>query len=190
MTRDLVADGPQVHEAARAVLDFWFGLPPEQRFAEDPALDRAIATRFGPLRDTVLATRAAAWRGDPDALLAAIILLDQFSRNLHRGSPEAFVADPLALDLTRHAIERGWEDRYPPDRRAFLYLPLMHAEDPEVQALSVARYEALGIENNLDFACKHRAVIDRFGRYPTRNVALGRTTTPAEQAFLEEGGGW
>jgi uncharacterized protein (DUF924 family) len=190
MSGDLVGQRPQVHEAARDILDFWFALPPEQHFAEDAELDRQIADRFGALRDTVLAGEAAGWRDDPDTLLAAIILLDQFSRNLHRGTGEAFAADRLALDLAHVAIDRGWEGRYPPDRRVFLYLPLMHAEDPAEQALSVAKYAALGIENNLDFARKHQAVMDRFGRYPSRNAALGRTTTPEEQAFLDAGGGW
>lgn len=172
------------------MLDFWFGVPPEKRFVRDEALDREIRDRFGALRDEVLATEAAGWRGDPDALLAALIVLDQFSRNLHRGSAEAFAADPLALGLTATAIGHGWEDRYPPDRRVFLYLPLMHAEDAAVQALSVAKYDALGLEENIRFARDHREVIARFGRFPNRNAALGRDTTPEEQAWLDQGGGW
>ena len=94
-----------------AVLDFWFGLTGERQFAKDDALDRTIAERFGAMRDGVLRARAEGWRDDPDALLAAIILLDQFSRNLHRGSAEAYAADGLALELTRRAIGNGWEDR-------------------------------------------------------------------------------
>ena len=178
----------QVH--AEAVLDFWFGLPPEKRFAKDEMLNREIADRFGPLRDRVLATEAAGWRDDPDALLAAITLLDQFSRNLHRGGPQAFAADPLARALLDEALGRGWEERYPPDRRVFLYLPLMHAEDPALQALSVEVYEALGIEENARFARDHRDVIARFGRFPGRNAALGRESTAEERAWLDEGGGW
>ena len=181
-------DEGQVH--AREVLDFWFGLPPEKRFAKDDALDRDIAERFGPLRDRLLATEAAGWRDDPEALLAAIILLDQFSRNLHRGSAQAFDADPLARSLTMDAIARGWEDLYPPERRVFLYLPLMHAEDGEGQALSVAKYEALGLEENVRFAREHRDVLIRFGRFPGRNAALGRESTVEERAWLDEGGGW
>lgn len=190
MTGDLGTDGGQVHADAQTVLDFWFGLPAEKRFARDDVLDREISSRFGGLRDRVLAEEAAGWRGDPDALLAALILLDQFSRNLHRGSAEAFAADPLALGLTATAVACGWEDRYPPERRVFLYLPLMHSEDAGMQALSVAKYEALGLEENIRFAQAHRDVLARFGRFPGRNAALGRATTAEEQAYLDEGGGW
>lgn len=188
MAGDLGTDDVQVH--AREVLDFWFGLPPEKHFARDDALDREIADRFGPLRHRVLATEAAGWRDEPDALLAAVILLDQFSRNLHRGSAQAFAADPLARVLVDEAIGHGWEDRYPPEHRAFLYLPLMHAEDDALQALSVQMYEALGLEENLRFAREHQDVVARFGRFPNRNAALGRTTTRDEQAWLDAGGGW
>ncbi|SFP63316.1 Uncharacterized conserved protein, DUF924 family [Sphingomonas rubra] len=172
------------------MLDFWFALTTDQHFAVDVALDRTIADRFGALHAEVTATRAAEWADDPETLLAAIIVLDQFSRNTFRGSAEAFAQDALATELTLHAIEQGWDTAMPPEHRVFLYLPLMHAEDMALQKLSVAKYEALGIENNLDFARKHRDVIARFGRYPARNAALGRVTTSEEQAFLDEGGGW
>lgn len=174
------------------MLRFWFEeTSPDRQFAKDDALDAEIATRFGDLRDAVLTDGALAWRETPDDLLAAIVLLDQFSRNLHRGKAEAFAADALALELTRHAIAMEWEDRYPPDRRAFLYLPLMHSENAEVQALSVDRYEALGIDNNLKFAQVHAEVIAEYGRFPSRNSALGRTSTPAEREYLSRpGAGW
>lgn len=173
------------------MLDFWFALPKERHFAKDTALDREIAERFGPLRDVVLANGAAGWRDDPDTLLAAIVLLDQFSRNLHRGSGKAFAADALAVSLTLHAIDRGWEDRYPPDRRIFLYMPLMHAEDVPLQERSVERFTALGNAENLAYAVAHRDAIAAFGRFPGRNAALGRETTAEEQAWLHaNGGGW
>jgi uncharacterized protein (DUF924 family) len=191
MTGDLGTDGAQVHAQARALLDFWFALPKEAQFKRDDALDRTITDRFGGWRDTVLATGAAGWRDDPDMMLAAIILLDQFSRNIHRGTPQAFAADGLAVDLTLAAIERGHDHALPPERRVFLYMPLMHAEDAEMQDLSVRMFETLGIEENAAFARDHRDVFRRFGRFPGRNAALGRETTPAEQAYLTEtGGGW
>lgn len=124
-------------------------------------------------------------------MLAAIILLDQFSRNLHRGKPDAFAADGLAVELTQQAIARGYDHGMPPARRVFLYMPLMHAEDAALQDLSVRTYEDLGIEENAAFARDHRAVFRQFGRFPGRNAALGRQTTPDEQAYLTEtGGGW
>ncbi|MCP3734411.1 DUF924 domain-containing protein [Sphingomonas sp. RP10(2022)] len=176
---------------AATVLDFWFGLTSEQQFAKDDALDRTIAERFGAMRDGVLRARAEGWRDDPDTLLAAIILLDQFSRNLHRGSAEAFAADGLARELTHTAIGQGWESHYPPERRVFLYMPLMHAEDLAEQDLSVAKFEALGIAENIAFARDHRDVIVKYGRFPSRNAALGRESTKAEQAYLAQpDAGW
>ncbi|EZP57186.1 hypothetical protein BW41_00028 [Sphingomonas sp. RIT328] len=184
MAGDLVSDGAQVHDMATAVLDFWFGLTSEQQFAKDDALDRTIAARFAAMRDGVLRARAEGWRDDPDTLLAAIILLDQFSRNLHRGAAEAYAADGLARELTHTAIGRGWEGRYPPERRVFLYMPLMHAEDLAEQDLSVTKFEALGLADNIAFAHDHRDVIAAYGRFPSRNAALGRESTDAERAYL------
>lgn len=180
----------QVHDQARDVLDFWFGQPEERWWSKDDEFDAAIARRFGALRERVVASAADGWRDDPDTLLAAIILIDQFSRNIYRDEAAAFAADDLAARLTLEGIDRGWEAHYPPTRRVFFYMPLMHAEDAPLQALSVAKFEALGIAENLDFARAHRDVIERFGRFPGRNVALGRESSAAEQAYLDEGGGW
>ncbi|WP_347091098.1 DUF924 family protein [Sphingomonas parapaucimobilis] len=191
MTADLGMDERRVHANAKAVLDFWFGLDPEKHFAKDDALDRVIGERFGALRDQVLATDAIGWRDDPDTLLAAILLLDQFSRNLHRGSAQAYAADPLALDLCLTAIDAGWEDRYPPDRLAFVYMPLMHAESRAMQDLSVAKFTELGRPENLSFARDHRDVIRLYGRYPSRNAALGRASTEPEREYLSRpDAGW
>lgn len=184
--------GAQVHEAARDVLRFWFEeTPPERRFAKDDDFDAAIQARFGELRDRVVASGAAGWDDRPDTLLAAVILIDQFSRNLFRGSAEAFAADPIARDLTRTAMRNGWDTGMTTDERAFLYLPLEHSEDPADQAASVAAFESLGDENYANFARSHRDVIARFGRFPGRNAALGRVSTPEEEAYLSQpGAGW
>ncbi|OHV17622.1 hypothetical protein BK022_04460 [Methylorubrum extorquens] len=176
-----------VVEDAAAVLGFWFGeVPPDKRFAKDPVLDRVIEERFGALREAVLASDADGWRDSPDRLLAAIILLDQFSRNIFRGSGRAFAADPLARSLTLQAFDRGWEDRYAHEQLRFLYLPLAHAEDIEMQALSVARYEALGDPEALRAAREHAEVVRLYGRFPSRNAALARPSTPAEISYLRE----
>ena len=191
MDGDLGARGAIVHEDAQSVLAFWFALTPEQHFGKDAELDAALTERFGALRDAVLADSAAEWRGDPETLLAAIILLDQVSRNMHRGDARAYDGDTLALALTMEAIDKGWDMRLPPERRVFLYMPLMHAESLAVQHLSVRKFEALGVEENLRFAVEHRDVIARFDRYPSRNAALGRESTPEEQAYLSQpGAGW
>lgn len=190
MAGDLGVAGGEVH--AQAVLDFWFGeVPPDKHFAGDDALDRTIAERFGPIRDAVLVSRADGWRGDPDSVLAAIILLDQFSRNIHRGKSEAFTADRLALALARLAIGMGWDASLAPERRAFLYMPLMHAENSKAQELSLACFERLGDPQELRYAREHAEVIARFGRFPNRNAALRRRSTPEEQAWLSRpGAGW
>lgn len=184
MAGDLGTQRALVHDAARDVLDFWFALSMERQFARDPELDAQIARRFGALRDSVHASRAAAWRDGPDELLAAIILLDQFSRNIFRDSARAYEADDLAVELALLAIDRGWEARYADEELAFLYMPLMHAEDLPLQHLCVEKFARLG-GPNLPFAVGHRDVIERFGRFPTRNAALDRTTTAAEQAYLD-----
>jgi uncharacterized protein (DUF924 family) len=190
MSGDLVAKPHEVHDDAQEVLAFWFEeVPSEKWFVRDHALDAAIADRFARIRDEVVASAAAGWRGDAETLLAAVIALDQFSRNLFRGSAEAFAGDALALQLTHEAIARGWDAGLADAHRAFLYMPLMHAEDAAVQAESVAAFEALGMPDNLKFARDHAEVIARFGRFPGRNAALGRVSTAAEVAFLAEGGG-
>lgn len=191
MAGDLGAGAGEVHGRAQEVLAFWFAIPPERRFAVDPALDRLCAQRFGAMRDEVVATRAAGWREDADTLLAAIVLVDQFSRNIFRGAAEAFAHDDLGQELAQLAIAREWDVSYPRERRAFAYMPLMHAEDAGVQRLSVEKFAALGEAENLHFARAHAEVIDRFGRFPSRNAALRRESTPAEAAYLEAGGsGW
>ena len=191
MADDLGTVRRDVHGCAREVLDFWFALTPEQHFAKSDSLDREIAARFGALRDVVLASGAAGWDDNPDTLLAAIVVLDQFSRNLHRGSAEAFAGDQLARRLALEAIDKGWDRAMPPEQRAFFYMPLQHAEDANLQALSVDKFGALGDDKSLSFARDHAEVIARFGRFPSRNAALGRVSTPAELDYLSQpGAGW
>ena len=107
MAGDLGPGKSEVHDEAIRLLDFWFGLSTQQHFSKDERLDAEVAQRFSTLRDGLLATGAQGWRDEPDTLLAAIIALDQFSRNIHRGTPRAYEGDPLALALTRLARDRG-----------------------------------------------------------------------------------
>jgi len=187
MRDDLGMAEGEVHAAARKVLDFWFGeLTPEQHFAKDDALDRTIARRFAGLRGALLSSGAVKWRDTPETLLAAIIVLDQFSRNIYRGQAAAFAGDALALTLTQQAIAAGWDSRLPPDRRQFLYMPLMHSEDAAVQEESIRRFAALGDDEVLAFAREHHDVIERFGRFPSRNEALGRETSAEERDYLNQ----
>ena len=174
-------------DCAVAVLQFWFDEVGEERwYAKSDALDAEIADRFGAQRDSVLASEAAGWRDTPDHVLAAIILLDQFSRNMHRGRAEAFAADPLALELTRLSLARGWDRAMPPERRQFLLMPLMHSEAHTDQDRALVEFAALGGEP-ARFARLHHDQIARFGRFPGRNAALGRSTTPEEARALDAG---
>jgi uncharacterized protein (DUF924 family) len=130
----------------------------------------------------------AGWRKTGKGRLAEIIVLDQFSRNLFRDDPRAYAADPLALALAQEAIAADIPTAFSAKRRVFFYLPFMHSESRLVQTQSVRLFEGLGLAKNLDFARQHQAVIERFGRFPHRNAALGRTSTPEEIAYLAEPG--
>jgi uncharacterized protein (DUF924 family) len=192
MGDDLGAKRGEVHDEAAHVLHFWFEeLSEEQHWVKSITLDEAIAERFGPLRLKVAESAAWGWRSTPDTLLAAIILIDQFSRNMFRDEGEAFEYDGLARELTLYGLLHGFDRDLPREWRAFLYMPLMHAEDPELQRLSVERFTALGDEHNLEFAHDHAAVIERFGRFPSRNRPLGRRSTVIEREYLSQPGvGW
>lgn len=174
-------------ELANAVIQFWCDeLNEEQHFKKDASVDRHIAERFGKVREQVLRTGAAGWRDSPETLAAAIILLDQFSRNMFRGSAKSFEADPLALELCKEALAKGWVDRARKPLPSFILMPLMHSEQLEDQLRSVAEFQKRD-PLNYKFALLHHDQIMRFGRFPGRNQALGRVSTPGEQHEIERG---
>ncbi len=174
---------------ADEVLAFWFGeITPKQRFAKDDAVDAAICQRFGTLHREFCRGVPADWRETPRPLLAAVIVLDQFSRNLARGRGEAFAQDEAALALTRSALDRGFDAGMSGEERQFLYMPLMHSEVLADQEECERLMTAAGLEEAADYARRHRVIIARFGRFPHRNAALGRFSTPEELAFLREPG--
>mgnify|MGYP001173726566 CR=1 FL=1 len=175
------------------VLAFWFGAPPlavrAEWFRKDPAFDEAIRARFGGLVDDAIDGRLPAPSAAPEAVLARLILLDQFPRNLFRGQARAFAGDAQALAMALDLIDRGGEGALHPLQRWFVYLPLEHAEDLALQERCVALFTALaaeapGFDSALDYAGRHRDVIRRFGRFPHRNAALGRESTADELAYL------
>ncbi len=174
------------------VLRFWLDeTPREKHFARDEALDAAIRERFGALHARLSDGVPPGWRATPDGRLAAVIVLDQFSRNLHRDGPGAYASDAVAMDLARHALGAGDDRGASPLRLQFLYLPFMHAEDPMQQARSEALFAALAADAPemavaADYARRHAAVVRRFGRFPSRNAALGRGSTAEEIAFLAD----
>jgi len=171
---------------AADVLRFWFEeCTPAQWFKRDDAFDQGLRERFLALHDSVTTLANEVCLADPDTALAAIIVLDQFSRNMFRGTPAAFASDAKALAIAQAAVERGFDTELPDARRQFFYLPFEHAEDAGAQARSVELFASLGPEP-LRWAEAHKAVIDRFGRFPHRNAILGRAATPEEVAFLRE----
>ena len=175
--------------APDTVLHFWFKeASPKQHFSKDPAFDASIRDRFLTLHVQAAAGELWSWRATPSGRLAEIIVLDQFSRNLYRNDPRAFAQDGMALVLAQEAVHLGADLALEPAQRAFLYMPYMHSESARVQVESVRLFEASGLTGNIRFAHAHKRIIDRFGRYPHRNAALGRPSSAEEQAFLQEPG--
>jgi uncharacterized protein (DUF924 family) len=173
------------------VLQFWFGDGARARpewFRKDPAFDSEIRRRFGDLIDAALDDRLENWGDDARSALARIVLLDQFTRNVYRDSARAFAGDTRALAAARAMVVAGQDLALPPLLRTFVYLPFEHAEDLDAQREAVRLFERLGDEGSTVWARKHLAIIERFGRFPHRNAALGRVSTPEEEAFLAEPG--
>ena len=168
-----------------AVIEFWFSeIGDPGWWAKDDTIDDRIRERFGSVRDELARGNVRLTGGR--ALLAGVIVLDQFSRNLFRGSPRAYDADPLARELARQAIERGLDLAMQPEERMFLYLPFEHSEEREDQALAVDLISQLGNDEWTRFAKAHKALIERFGRFPHRNAILGRDSTADELEALKD----
>ncbi|MGX5914017.1 DUF924 family protein [Aliidiomarina sp. Khilg15.8] len=171
------------------VLQFWFDeLTPEQWFKKSDALDATIEDRFARLLEAAAQGELWQWRNSVRGRLAEVILLDQFSRNIYRGSAKAFRQDTMALILAQEAVGQGLDKSLSAPEKAFLYMPYMHSESKPIHELAVQLFNQPGLENNYDFELKHKAIIDRFGRYPHRNEVLGRTSSAEEIEFLQQPG--
>jgi uncharacterized protein (DUF924 family) len=167
------------------VLNFWFEqLEPAAWFSGATELDDIIWDRFGDLRQELKASPPDPADLDGKGHVAAVIVFDQFSRNMFRRSREAFATDPLALGLAEDAIARNLDLALHPRELQFLYMPFMHAEDRALQAQSLELFGKIGIPGVVEFAQSHKDVIDRFGRFPHRNKVLKRESTPEEMEFL------
>jgi uncharacterized protein (DUF924 family) len=164
------------------VLDFWFGLDPEQWWKTDPALDETIRERFEDLWEEKRENMPEAFLGSARDALAAILLFDQFPRNMFRGHADQYSTDPLALAVAKGAVARDYDDGMAPERRGFLYMPFEHSEDLRDQIQSLLLFTALGNDEMLKYARLHHDVIQRFGRFPHRNAMLGRKPTALEEA--------
>ena len=169
------------------IITFWFEeTEPRQRFMKDLAFDRLLTERFSAIHKQASLCELYSWRETIEGRLAEIIILDQFSRNICRDLPQAFASDALALALAQEALSTGQHTKLPIEQRAFLYMPYMHSESKAIHEIAVTLFCEKGLENNLNFEMKHKAIIDRFGRYPHRNKVLGRISTPEEIEFLQQ----
>ena len=182
---------------AQDVLSFWFDPANEAHwFERNEAFDAAIRERFGVLHAQAARGERDDWSGEPAGWLALLIVMDQFSRNLYRNDPRAFACDARAQRIALEGIDRGFDAALPPEQRTFAYLPLEHAEHPDLQQRCVELFARLcdrhpghaPYANYLDYARRHQAVIDRFGRFPHRNATLGRDSTPDEEHYLAQPG--
>jgi uncharacterized protein (DUF924 family) len=180
------------------VLDFWFGTlerrgqPRPEWFRKDPAFDAEIRARFGATLEAAAARELEAWRASAESILALVVVLDQFSRNIHRGSARAFAQDAHARECAEEAIERGDDLGMLPVERQFLYLPFEHSERLADQERALELFRTLEAfeptRGLLTWAERHHAVVARFGRFPHRNALLGRASTPEEETFLAQPG--
>jgi len=164
------------------VVRFWFGQPDERWWKADPAFDDEVRDRFGNLWKQKRELPASCFLDHPLRALAAVVLFDQFPRNMFRGHAEQFATDHLALAIAKEAVARGFDDQLEPRERGVLYMPFQHSEVLADQRQSLQLFTKLGDEFQLGFAKKHHDVIARFGRFPHRNAMLGRAPRPEETA--------
>jgi uncharacterized protein (DUF924 family) len=164
------------------VLKFWFSLSYDEWWKGSPGLDRRIRDAFLKLWADKRQLPADHFLADPLTALAAVVLFDQFPRNMFRGHADQFATDHLALQVAKGAVARGFDDQLAPQERGFLYMPFQHSEDPDDQQRSLLLFTALGDPEQLRYAKLHHDIIERFGRFPHRNAILGRAPRPDEAA--------
>lgn len=171
------------------VLAFWFDeIEPSSWWAGDAAFDALVRERYSGLLHRASQGELYFGRSTSRGRLAEIIVLDQFSRNIHRGTPQAFAQDPMGLALAQEAVAAGALQDLSPVERNFLLMPYMHSESRVIHAVAGALFREYAPAENHEFELRHKVIVDRFGRYPHRNAILGRTSTPEEVEFLRQPG--
>jgi uncharacterized protein (DUF924 family) len=170
------------------ILDFWNRAGETRWFTRSAGFDGALSVKFGAALAQAREGAFDAWAETPRGALALVVLLDQFSRNIHRGTPHMFAADRRALAIAKQAVGRGFHRALPGPEASWFVLPFEHAEDLDAQWRGVALFESMGLNSMVYWAKLHLDIIARFGRFPHRNPILGRVSTPAEIAFLAAGG--
>ncbi|MBJ7439647.1 MAG: DUF924 domain-containing protein [Sphingopyxis sp.] len=191
MTNDLKTPLAPPTDWPQQLLTFWFdahGM--DDWYGGGPDFDTEVRGLIGDWHAALRAQPAETFLTDPDTALAAAILFDQVPRNIFRGHADAFATDPLAREIARGIVAKGWDQGWPDEQRQFAYLPFEHSEDIADQRESLRLMTQLADPVFHDYAQKHFDVIDRFGRFPHRNAALGRATRPDEEAAIEEGKNW
>ncbi len=196
----MTAFDPADRARAQEVLDFWFGGPDggeagtvrRQWFAKDDAFDACVARRFGALVDAAVDGACDAWGNDPQTAPALVVVLDQFTRNVHRDTPRMYAGDARALAVAHRIVAKRWDEGYDPLLRWFCYMPFQHSESLADQDESLRLFGALRedplVAGAWYWAVRHREIVERFGRFPHRNAILGRESTPEELEFLKEPG--
>jgi len=174
---------------AQEIINFWFNeITPQQWWQKNEQFDEMITSRFADIHFAAHQGELYSWRSTAHGRLAEIIILDQFSRNMFRDTPRSFASDSLALALAQEAIAQDFDKPLSQIERSFLYMPFMHSESKIIHNQALKLFKANGNESNYEFELKHKAIIDRFGRYPHRNAILGRQSSKEELAFLEQPG--
>lgn len=171
------------------IITFWFEeIDKSQWWKKDENFDDLIRSRFLDIHNQAIKCELYSWRETSLGRLAEIIVLDQFSRNIYREKPESFAYDAMALTLAQSAIAGGYDLELNEEQRSFLYMPFMHSESVLIHEEAVRLFTQLGVESSLNFEKKHKAIIEKFGRYPHRNKILGRVSTQEEVEFLTQPG--
>lgn len=170
----------------QAIIDFWFSDAVSKLwYNSTPEFDRQLRDDYQALWEQASRGELADWAETPQGSLALVIMLDQFPLNMFRGTARSYSSEAQSRDIARAAIERGFDKKLAPEQRSFMYMPFMHSENLADQLYAIELFEGAGLESNLRFARHHHAIVERFGRFPHRNQALGRESSQAEKEYLE-----
>lgn len=176
---------PTIKTTPEEIIGFWYSEEMSKRwFSSTPELDTEIRNNYELLWASAAKGELDEWKNSPEGCLALVIVLDQFPLNMFRGEARSFSTEHKAIETTKYALAKGYHQTLPAEKLTFLYMPLMHSENIEDQALSVKLFGEARLENNLRFAEHHRELIRKFGRFPHRNTILGRESTAEEIEYL------
>ena len=178
-----------MNHTPESIIDFWFNaIESKYWFKKDDEFDLLLSAQFSQLHESAAKSELYTWRTSAEGRLAEIIVLDQFSRNIHRNTVLAFASDPLALALAQEAVAHGCHNELDVIKQLFLFMPYMHSESESIHEVAVELFNNTGLDKTIEYELKHQSVIKQFGRYPHRNKILSRESSEEELAFLEKPG--